>query len=103
MILSKAMSSRSWGAQPISPAACRLARVRAAVIARGSILRDAGEVVVGGDLDLDREPGGQGLGQDRAVDAGVVAADDVEPVGAALILSPLWALTVISRRPSMAG
>ena len=44
-------------------------------------LQGAGEVVVGGDLDLDAEPGGQGLGQDRAVDAGVVPADQVEPVG----------------------
>src|SRR6202034_2526094 len=32
----------------------------------GVDLEGAGEVVVGGDLDLDREPAGQGLGQDRA-------------------------------------
>ena len=41
----------------------------------------AGEVVVGADLDLDREPAGKGLGQDRAVDLRVVAGDDVEAVG----------------------
>ena len=39
----------------------------------GVDLEAAGEVVVGGDLDLDREPAGKGLGQDRAVDPRVVA------------------------------
>src|SRR6185437_2871564 len=41
----------------------------------------AGEVVVGGDLDLDREPAGKGLGQDRAVDPRVVAGHYIEAVG----------------------
>ena len=36
----KAISSRSWGAQPISPLAWRVARLRAARIARSSILRE---------------------------------------------------------------
>ena len=40
----------------------------------------AGEVPVGGDVQVDGEPGGQGLGEHRAVHARVVAGDDVEPV-----------------------
>ena len=44
----------------------------------------------------------QGLGEDRAVHAGVVPADHVEPA-AAVIVSPLCALTITSRRPSIAG
>ena len=40
VILAKASSSRSWGAQPVSPLACRVARLRAAVIARESMPSD---------------------------------------------------------------
>ena len=35
----------------------------------GVDLQGVGEVVVGGDPDLDREPAGKGLGEDRAVDS----------------------------------
>src|ERR1039457_6063324 len=47
----------------------------------GVDLEGVGEVEVGGDLDLDREPAGEGLGEDGAVDSGVVAGYDVEAVG----------------------
>ena len=47
----------------------------------GVDLEGVGEVVVGGDLDLDREPAGEGLGEDRAVDSRVVAGYYVEAVG----------------------
>jgi hypothetical protein len=39
-----------------------------------------GEVPVGGDLEVHLEPGGEGFGEDGAVDAGVVSGHHVEPV-----------------------
>jgi hypothetical protein len=38
--LGEASSSRSWGAQPVSPLACRVAKLRAAVMARESMPSD---------------------------------------------------------------
>src|SRR5213075_781924 len=42
----------------------------------GVDLEGVGEVVVGGDPDMDREPAGKGLGQDGPVDSGVVTGYD---------------------------
>ena len=54
--LANAISSRSWGAQPISPRPCRAARLRGGAHRAAVDPSWRGQVVVGGHLDLGGEP-----------------------------------------------